>query len=159
VRGKEWPQGRFFETFQQNVNIFCPFWEEFTTVKRMAHPLLDAIGPVADAIGATVLGPEGGGPGDVPLVWEGQVVGFVRLSPADVASYIAAVERELGGSLGSLSRLDKQRAVTILNERGAFGLRKSVEQVAEALGVSRFTVYNYLNRPKHADLPVSPLGE
>lgn len=128
-------------------------------MKQMAHPLLDAIGPVADAIGATVLGPEAGGPGDVPLVWEGQVVGFVRLSPADLASHIAAVERELGGSLGSLNRLDKQRAVKILNERGAFGLRKSVEQVAEALGVSRFTVYNYLNRPERADLPVTPLGD
>jgi len=36
----------------------------------------------------------------------------------------------------------------MLNEAGAFQLRKSVEQVAEVLGVSRFTVYNYLNRPE-----------
>lgn len=128
-------------------------------MKQMAHPLLDALGPVADAIGATVLGPEAGGPADVPLEWEGQIVGYLRLSPGDLASHIAAVERELGGSLGSLSRIDKQRAVKMLNERGAFGLRKSVEQVAEALGVSRFTVYNYLNRPERADLPVTPLGE
>ena len=33
----------------------------------------------------------------------------------------------------------------LLDERGAFQLRKSVEEVADALGVSRFTVYNYLN--------------
>ncbi len=47
-----------------------------------------------------------------------------------------------------LDREDKQRAVKLLNDRGAFQLRKSVEQVAEVLGVSRFTVYNYLNRPE-----------
>ena len=40
---------------------------------------------------------------------------------------------------------DKQRAVRLLDERGAFTLRKAVEDVADALGVSRFTVYNYLN--------------
>ena len=37
-------------------------------------------------------------------------------------------------------------AIGDVNERGAFTLRKSVEDVAEALGVSRFTVYNYLER-------------
>lgn len=128
-------------------------------MKHMGHPLLDAIGPVAEAIGATVLGPEAGSSSDIPLVWDDQIVGYLRLSPTDLASHIAAVERELGGSLGSLNRIDKQRAVKMLNDRGAFGLRKSVEQVAEALGVSRFTVYNYLNRPERADLPVTTRGE
>ena len=33
----------------------------------------------------------------------------------------------------------------LLDGRGAFQLRKAVEDVADALGVSRFTVYNYLN--------------
>jgi predicted transcriptional regulator YheO len=35
--------------------------------------------------------------------------------------------------------------VRLLDERGAFQLRKSIEDVADALGVSRITVYNYLN--------------
>ena len=43
-------------------------------------------------------------------------------------------------------REDKQRAVARLHDLGAFNLRKSVEDVATALGVSRFTVYNYLDR-------------
>jgi predicted transcriptional regulator YheO len=51
----------------------------------------------------------------------------------------------LGARLAALSREDKQRAVRLLDERGAFQLRKAVEDVADALGVSRFTVYNYLN--------------
>ncbi|HEY3469816.1 MAG TPA: helix-turn-helix domain-containing protein [Amycolatopsis sp.] len=59
---------------------------------------------------------------------------------------IADVERELGAKLGELDRAGKQRAVRLLRERGAFGLRKSVSSVADALGVTRFTVYNYLNR-------------
>lgn len=136
-----------------------PAGSGFTTVLAMDHPLLTAVGPVADAIGATVVDAESGVPGDVPLVWEDRVVGYLRLSPGDLAGHITAVERELGGSLGSLGRVDKQRAVTMLNERGAFELRRSVEQVAEALGVSRFTVYNYLNRPERAGLPVTARGE
>ena len=33
----------------------------------------------------------------------------------------------------------------LLDERGAFTLRRAVEDVADAMGVSRITVYNYLN--------------
>jgi len=55
------------------------------------------------------------------------------------------VEVELGAGLEELSREEKQKAVKILEERGAFNLRGSVEDVADRLGVSRFTVYNYLN--------------
>lgn len=59
---------------------------------------------------------------------------------------IRDVESELGSALADLDRPGKQRAVRLLDERGAFQLRKSVPTVAEALGVTRFTVYNYLNR-------------
>jgi uncharacterized protein YqgV (UPF0045/DUF77 family) len=69
----------------------------------------------------------------------------VELNDA-LARLIADVERELGAELGELDRPGKQRAVRLLRERGAFGLRKSVSSVADALGVTRFTVYNYLNR-------------
>lgn len=69
----------------------------------------------------------------------------VELNDA-LARLIADVERELGAALGELDRPGKQRAVRLLRERGAFGLRKSVSSVADALGVTRFTVYNYLNR-------------
>jgi HTH domain len=116
----------------------------------VAHPLLDAIRPVVDAIGATVIAPAELGDGDIVLEWEGRVVGGVRLGARsrDIDWYLDTVERDLGAPLGQLDREDKQRAVKLLNERGAFQLRKSVEQVAEVLGVSRFTVYNYLNRPE-----------
>ena len=48
-----------------------------------------------------------------------------------------------------MDTIQKQQAVALLNEWGAFNLRKSVESVAEALEVSRFTVYNYLERSEN----------
>jgi uncharacterized protein YqgV (UPF0045/DUF77 family) len=67
-----------------------------------------------------------------------------------LARLIAAVEDELGGGLSSLPRPEKQHAVRLLEERGAFEMRRSVDTVAEALGVTRFTVYNYLNAVREA---------
>jgi predicted transcriptional regulator YheO len=55
------------------------------------------------------------------------------------------VEIDLGAPLQDLSRSDKQFAVKLLDQRGAFILRRAVEDVADAMGVSRITVYNYLN--------------
>ena len=111
------------------------------------HPLLVALDPVADALGATLVPASEAGAGDIPLRWDGQLVGGLRLPGVHGAldRMIAAVESELGGPLAKLSREDKQKAVRLLDERGAFQLRRSVEVVADALGVSRFTVYNYLN--------------
>lgn len=48
--------------------------------------------------------------------------------------------------LSELDRRTKQSVVRSLEARGAFSVRHGVETVAGALGVSRFTVYNYLNR-------------
>ncbi|MEU4192789.1 helix-turn-helix domain-containing protein [Kribbella sp. NPDC026611] len=67
---------------------------------------------------------------------------------AGVQGLLAAVAEELGGPLNELSRTGKQQAVLLLEQRGAFEYRKSAEIVAEALGVTRFTVYNYLNRTR-----------
>ena len=69
---------------------------------------------------------------------------------------IADVERELGGALATLPRAEKQHAVRLLEERGAFEMRRSAETVAEALGLTRFTVYNYLNRIR--DAAAEPAG-
>jgi hypothetical protein len=102
---------------------------------------------VAEALGATLVPASRVGTGDVPLRWEGDLVGGLRLPGVRGAldRMIAGVEAQLGAPLAELSREDKQRAVRMLDERGAFQLRKSVEEVADALSVSRFTVYNYLN--------------
>jgi hypothetical protein len=111
------------------------------------HPLVAAVKPALDALGASVVPPHECSPADIPLVWDGEVVAGVRVAPVHGAleRAIESVERELGGRLAQLSREDKQRAVRLLDERGVFTLRRAVEDVADALGVSRITVYNYLN--------------
>lgn len=111
------------------------------------HPLLVALEPVRDALGAKLIGATRVREGDIPLHWEGELVGGLRLPTVhdSLERLIAAVESELGAPLEKLSREEKQRAVQLLDERGAFQFRKSVEEVADALSVSRFTVYNYLN--------------
>ncbi len=112
-----------------------------------AHPVVSAVQPVLDAVGAVAIDPAGADPGDVPLEWDGEVIAAVRLPPLHGAldRLIAGVEAELGAALPKLSRQDKQRAIRLLDERGAFILRRAVEDVADAMGVSRITVYNYLN--------------
>ena len=111
------------------------------------HPVIKAIKPVVDAVGATIVPADQREPADVPLNWQGELIGAVRMPPLHGAldRLIDTVEAELGGPLPSLSREDKQRAVRLLDERGAFILRRAVEDVADAMGVSRITIYNYLN--------------
>ena len=111
------------------------------------HPLLAAVKPIIESLGAQVVPLADRMPGDLPLTWEGAEVAVVRSAPLHGAldRLIDAVERELGDQLPHLSREHKQRAIRLLDERGAFTLRRAVEDVADAMGVSRITVYNYLN--------------
>jgi DNA binding protein with HTH domain len=116
------------------------------------HPLVAAIAPLVDRLNAELVSPGDARDDDVPLSWEGKPVVAVRL-PQNVAegglnALLAEVAEELGGPLRGLSRSEKQQAVLLLEAKGAFEYRKSAEIVAEALGVTRFTVYNYLNRAR-----------
>ena len=115
--------------------------------RPVVHPLIRAVKPVVDAVGASFVAVGDMEASDVPLVWDGRAIAGVRMPPLHGAldRLIDAVEAELGGRLPMLSREDKQRAVRLLDERGAFILRRAVEDVADAMGVSRITVYNYLN--------------
>jgi uncharacterized protein YqgV (UPF0045/DUF77 family) len=115
-----------------------------------AEAFLSAVRPIVRALGGRVVAAERMGAAAIPLVWKGRVVGGLeRPSPRDLreglASFVAQIESELGGQLAALSRVDKQRAVRMLDERGAFAIRNAVDEVADAMGVSRVTVYNYLN--------------
>lgn len=111
------------------------------------HPLVQAVQPIVEALGAALVAPDDREPGDLSLEWDGQVVAAVRPAALHGAldRLIEGVEREMGSRLPTMSREDKQRAIRLLDERGAFILRRAVEDVADAMGVSRITVYNYLN--------------
>ncbi|MGJ7876167.1 helix-turn-helix domain-containing protein [Streptomyces rochei] len=116
------------------------------------EPFIAAVKPLVDAIGGEMLPPDEAGQDDVVLAWEGADVVAVRLPQlADSLDHIlAAMERRRGRPLADLDRRAKQEVVRTLEARGAFSVRHGVETVASALGVSRFTVYNYLNREKDA---------
>ncbi|MCF3182225.1 helix-turn-helix domain-containing protein [Streptomyces polychromogenes] len=116
------------------------------------HPFVTAVKPLVDAMGGELMDPAQAEPDDVVLTWEGQELLAVRLPQlSDSLDHIlAALERRHGMPLAQLDRKSKQDVVRILEARGAFSVRHGVETVAGALGVSRFTVYNYLNRESAA---------
>lgn len=111
------------------------------------HPLIEAVRPLADAVGAEIVDPAEADGGAVMLEWEGEVVAGVRILSLHnaIGRMVAQVEGELGAKLADLGRVQKQVAVRRLDERGAFRLRKSIEEVADLMSVSRITIYNYLN--------------
>lgn len=53
-----------------------------------------------------------------------------------------------GKTLEKLEKEDKVAVVKYLDGKGAFLIKKSAERVADFLGISRFTIYNYLNEPQ-----------
>ncbi|MBW1596100.1 helix-turn-helix domain-containing protein [Streptomyces sp. JJ38] len=112
------------------------------------HPFTTAVKPLVDAMGGEIIGVDDATEADVVLAWEGEDVLAVRLPhlSESLDHILAGLERAQGKPLSELDRKSKQRVVRLLESRGAFSVRHGVETVATALGVSRFTVYNYLNR-------------
>lgn len=111
------------------------------------HPVFSAIRPLLEAIGGEAINTGDLQAGDVPISWEGEVIGGVRIESLSHAldRLVTRIEEELGGKLMDLPRGQKQAAIRMLDERGAFQLRKAIEDVAAMMAVSRITIYNYLN--------------
>lgn len=119
-------------------------------MKSPSHPLAHAIRPLVDAVGGSIVDVESMEEGDIELLWNGVPAIGVRV--AEIVSLdrlVATVEDQLGSPLAELDRADKQRAVRMLDDRGAFRLRKSIEDIGAIMGVSRITIYNYLNATKN----------
>ena len=115
-------------------------------MSRQSHPLANAIEPLLTAVGATSVAASDVQSGDITLDWDGAPAIGVRLGNlVSLDRLVLAVEDQMGARLVDLDRHDKQHAVRLLNERGAFLLRKAIEDVADIMGVSRITIYNYLN--------------
>lgn len=60
-----------------------------------------------------------------------------------------AAVRNTGKPVKSLTKDDKVAVVYALDNQGAFLIKKAAERVADFLGISRFTVYNYLNESQN----------
>ena len=55
----------------------------------------------------------------------------------------------MGKTPAAMSRDEKMEVVKRLEERGAFLVKRSAEQVAEALDLSRYTIFSYLKEIRH----------
>ncbi|MEN8040279.1 MAG: helix-turn-helix domain-containing protein [Actinomycetota bacterium] len=112
-----------------------------------ADRVIDALRPALEASGGTIIQPTEAESLDVPIEWDGSTIAYARLGSLNDAldNLVTRIEQELGAPLPDLDRTNKQVAVRLLDERGAFQLRKSIEDIADLMGVSRITIYNYLN--------------
>ena len=110
------------------------------------HPVFTAIEPMMAIVGGEVIEPDAMETGDIPIEWDGNLIGGVRLGSLTDAldRMVGHIETELGASLVDLGRTQKQDAIRMLDEQGAFLLRKSIDDIADRMGVSRITIYNYL---------------
>jgi hypothetical protein len=106
---------------------------------------LRAVRPIVEFLGGTLS--VDGGVGDLPIERNGRPIGYVRGSELHGAldRSIEAVERDVGAELSQMTRAQKQIAVRTLDEQGVFLLRGAVDQVSKSMGVSRVTLYSYLN--------------
>jgi len=61
---------------------------------------------------------------------------------------VSSVINDVGKPISYLSKEDKVRIVSLLNEKGIFLIKGAVEYVADKLCVSRYTIYNYLEETR-----------
>ena len=117
-----------------------------------AREFLLHLSPVVEALGGQLVDHGSAQPADTAVVWRSEIVGYLRSAELHgvLERLVARVEQETGCGLDEMSRSEKQTAVRRLDELGAFLLRGAVEDIAQLMGVSRVTLYSYLNaiRPK-----------
>lgn len=61
-----------------------------------------------------------------------------------VAGMVARILSDMGKTPAAMTREEKMEVVKRLEERGAFLVKRSAEQVADALDLSRYTIFSYL---------------
>ena len=59
--------------------------------------------------------------------------------------------QQVGKPVALMSKDDKVRAIRFLNESGAFLVTKSTDKVAKYFGISKYTLYSYIDANKDGD--------
>ena len=70
-----------------------------------------------------------------------------------LAGMIAGILADMRKTPATMTRDEKMEVVARLEERGAFLVKRSAEQVAEALDLSRFTIFSYLKEIRRHSAP------
>ncbi len=101
---------------------------------------------IADSVADMIRGAVGAGATSI-RIHVGTDVDQLNVGPLHdaLANMIRAAERDLGTPSTQWTRAEKQQVVRMLDEHGAFLLRGAVDDMAKIMGVSRITIYNYLN--------------
>lgn len=60
--------------------------------------------------------------------------------------------RRIGKSVTEMTKEDKVEAIRYLDGKGAFLIKKSVDRIAKFFGMSKFTIYNYLDEGRGSDM-------
>jgi len=78
---------------------------------------------------------------------------FIDDAPQMLEKMLQQAVALVGKPVPNMGKADRLRVVQILDEAGAFEMRKAVPAVAGYLGVTRFTIHNYLNELREGELP------
>ena len=73
---------------------------------------------------------------------------FARDINEVVDNVVEGVLQELGKPVPVMTKEEKVRAVEMLDDRGIFLVKGAVDVAAQALAVSKFTIYNYLEEAR-----------
>ena len=76
-----------------------------------------------------------------------------------VAGMITKILVEMDKTPAAMSREEKMEVVKRLEARGAFLVKRSAEQVAEALDLSRYTIFSYLKEIRHHNGRAAAAGD
>ncbi len=68
-------------------------------------------------------------------------------------SLLEEAQLHVGKSSGAMNREEKKAVIRYLDEHGAFLISKSGPRVCEVLGISKFTLYNYLDAIRNQTEP------
>ena len=81
---------------------------------------------------------------------------FIDDAPEMLETMLQEAVDFIGKPTAQMSKADRLRVVQMLDEAGAFEFRKAIPTVASCLGVTRFTIHNYLNELRDKSTLDSP---
>jgi predicted transcriptional regulator YheO len=86
--------------------------------------------------------------GDVEVTTEAPTTTFSTDIESVIETVLTEIQTELGQPLSRLTMDERIEVFRMLDERGIFQVRRAIPLVAQQMGLSRASVYNYLSRSR-----------